>query len=207
VRNFVQSRILPLIFGSAAALLSSVSPARSLTFTTINDPSDVYGTQASGINTAGQIVGYYYGSGNLNGFLDTNGTFTTINDPSGVDLTQANGINTAGQIVGYYYDSSGNLNGFLDTNGTFTTINDPSGVNGTQANGINTAGQIVGSYTDSSGNFNGFLATQDTPAVPFDVPGGATIPTLGTVLAIGVMRKIRKSISNNLSKPKIKKVN
>ena len=32
--------------------------------------------------------------------------------------------------------------------------------------------------------------------VPFDIPGGATIPTLGSVLALGVMRKARKFTVN-----------
>jgi hypothetical protein len=36
-------------------------------------------------------------------------------------------------------------------------------------------------------------------AVPFDIPCGATIPALGSVLALGVMRKTRKATSNNLS--------
>jgi hypothetical protein len=46
-----------------------------------------------------------------------------------------------------------------------------------------------------------------TSAVPFDIPGGATIPALGSVLALGVMRKGRKFTSNNLSNTATEKVN
>ncbi len=33
--------------------------------------------------------------------------------------------------------------------------------------------------------------------VPFEIPGGATIPALGSILALGAMRKIRKSTATN----------
>jgi|GEM_PF-1382777 len=40
-------------------------------------------------------------------------------------------------------------------------------------------------------------------AVPFDIPGGATIPAVGGLLALGLMRKARKSLASNtrVSKP------
>jgi len=43
-------------------------------------------------------------------------------------------------------------------------------------------------------NAIGWTSTQ---SVPFNIPGGATIPAFGSVLALGVMRKVRKLISNN----------
>jgi hypothetical protein len=36
----------------------------------------------------------------------------------------------------------------------------------------------------------------DSTPVPFDIPGGATFPTLGSLLALGVMRKARKFTAN-----------
>jgi len=49
----------------------------------------------------------------------------------------------------------------------------------------------------SSGNIS-----TPTP-VPFDIPGGATIPAVGGLLALGLMRKARKSLASNtrISKP------
>ncbi|WP_373528405.1 DVUA0089 family protein [Nostoc sp.] len=43
----------------------------------------------------------------------------------------------------------------------------------------------------------------NSAAVPFDIPGGATIPAVGGLLALGLMRKARKSLASNtrFSKP------
>ncbi len=83
------------------------------TYTTISDPNGAEGTEALGINNAGEIVGQYTDSaGKTHGFLDVDGTFTTIDDPLGVN-TAITGINDAGQIVGYYQDSSGIDHGFV----------------------------------------------------------------------------------------------
>ncbi|MEA5576932.1 hypothetical protein [Anabaena sp. UHCC 0451] len=38
------------------------------------------------------------------------------------------------------------------------------------------------------------VATAATP-VPFDIPGGATIPTVGSLIALGAMRKVKKSLA------------
>jgi hypothetical protein len=42
----------------------------------------------------------------------------------------------------------------------------------------------------------------DPTAVPFDIPGGATIPTMGGLFALGLMRQAKKKIAlkNSLSK-------
>jgi probable HAF family extracellular repeat protein len=123
------------------------------TFTTVNDPLATGDNELTGINNAGQIVGYYFGpggSGLVSGFLYHGGTFTTIDDPLGIDGTEIYGINNAGQIVGYYYDGSGNTHGFLYSGGIFTTIDNPGG--DTVLTGINDAGQIIGA-ANGIGNF------------------------------------------------------
>ena len=114
------------------------------TYTTLDDPlavsvsqvvSRFSGTQATGINNLGQIVGVYFDSSNVShGFLYSNGTYTTITDPlvgsSFPYGTTVSGINDAGQIVGQYEDSSGYTHGFIaslpltiyavtDTGGTY----------------------------------------------------------------------------------------
>jgi probable HAF family extracellular repeat protein len=95
------------------------------TYTDIVDPSALpSSTVATGINNAGQIVGYYYGNGldpGAHGFLYSGGTYTELNDPLAVSGTFAEGINALGQIVGYYVDVNGNTHGFLYSNGQYTT--------------------------------------------------------------------------------------
>jgi probable HAF family extracellular repeat protein len=76
------------------------------TYTTLDDPSATNGTQAVGINDAGQIVGWYDNASGSNGFLYSGGTYTTLDAPLGAKDTFLSGINDAGQIVGNYFDSS-----------------------------------------------------------------------------------------------------
>jgi len=80
-------------------------------------PLDVPGTtitEAHGINSAGQIVGWF-AAGPLNhGFLLSNGSYTTLAVPGARD-TFAYGINTTGQIVGVYRPAGGSPHGFLAT--------------------------------------------------------------------------------------------
>jgi probable HAF family extracellular repeat protein len=94
------------------SLLIGVSPGSSAatiyTFTTIDVPGS-----ASGINDAGQIVGYF-GNPTGHGFVMDGATFTTIDVP-GAGATQAWGINDAGQIVGVFNDATGNPHGFVAT--------------------------------------------------------------------------------------------
>jgi probable HAF family extracellular repeat protein len=130
-----------------ALLLARPGQARAdYIFTTIDVPGSAY-TVASGINDAGQVVGYY----NSHGFLLSNGTYTTL-DATGSVVTQALGINNAGQIVGNYGDASG-THGFLLTGGSYTALDVPRSFgsasfapSGTSANGINDSGQVVGGF-------------------------------------------------------------
>jgi probable HAF family extracellular repeat protein len=148
------------------------------TFTTLDDPSATNGTISWGINTSGQIVGYYLDASDKNhGFLLSGGMYTTLDDPlAGSFGTVATGINSAGQIVGYYLDSANKEHGFLESGGTYITLDDPLATNGIQAFGINDQGQIVGSYTDNRGT-HGFLLTI-TPNPP--PPAGTNLVRLAS---------------------------
>ena len=131
------------------------------TYTTLNDPLGTKGTQAYGINDAGQIVGDYIDSnGTEHGFLYSGGTYTTIDRPRATNGTEALGINDAGQIAGYYVDSSSAVHGFLYSGGTYTTFDVSPGFS--ILAGINNAGQLVGSYPDRNSPEHGFLATPPT---------------------------------------------
>jgi probable HAF family extracellular repeat protein len=77
-------------------------------------PFATQGTQATGVNNAGQVVGYYTDtSGKEHGFLYSNGTFRTL-DFGTRPFTEAHGINNLGQIVGTYANVNDNrLHSFL----------------------------------------------------------------------------------------------
>jgi probable HAF family extracellular repeat protein len=54
------------------------------TYTTLDDPLGADGTEARGINDAGQVVGEFTDASNReSGFLYSNGTYTILLDPSG----------------------------------------------------------------------------------------------------------------------------
>src|SRR5207245_7320496 len=103
-------------------------------------PFDVPGaitTEAFGINTAGDIVGFYVDTNFIfHGFLFSGGTYTTIDYTDGT-TAYLFGINDLGQIVGiasvgFLYD--------VQTQ-TLTTINYPH-TNSTGPVSINIAGTI-----------------------------------------------------------------
>jgi len=111
---------------------------------------------ATGINTSGQIVGFYTDSSMVaHGFVDTAGTFTDVDYPSATG-TEVIGINDAGVMVGAYSDTSGNIHGFIDNGGTFTSLDYP-GASSTIGAGINSSGEIVGVWEDSMSNTYGFI--------------------------------------------------
>ncbi|MGA3161403.1 MAG: PEP-CTERM sorting domain-containing protein [Terracidiphilus sp.] len=129
---------------------ATVAYAESYTFTTIIYPGAVY-TDVMGINSSGEIVGYYgYPGIQYQGFVDNAGVFTTITPP-GAYYTLARGINDAGVIVGPTQTMSGDY-GFIYNAGTFTS-NIPPGASGSSLNGINNLGQSVGSYVQGGTSF------------------------------------------------------
>jgi probable HAF family extracellular repeat protein len=73
--------------------------AGSFAFTILDVPGAVE-TSARGINTAGEIVGYFRDAGgHYHGFVRAaTGAFTTVDIPGAID-TVLNGINDAGQTV------------------------------------------------------------------------------------------------------------
>jgi uncharacterized membrane protein len=122
------------------------------TFTTLTLPFASTNYQgATGINNAGDIVGYF----DTHGFLDKAGAFTQIDVP-GATGTFPSAINRFGHIVGWYGDATGR-HGFLHQGDTFTPLDVP-GATDTEAYGINSFGHIVGWYIDPSGKRHGFFA-------------------------------------------------
>jgi probable HAF family extracellular repeat protein len=178
------TRIIRSLFGaSLIAALAMVAPgaasATDYTFTILlnsllhtPDGADVI---ATGLNDAGQVIGWYHFEIPDYAFLYTNGSVTSFTDP-GAGFTIPKGINNQGQIVGTGYYS------FLYTDGSITTIEVPCAGCGTEANGINDRGQIVGysEFIDSTGtsHFDGFLYTGGR-FTTIDVPGAFETEAFG----------------------------
>jgi probable HAF family extracellular repeat protein len=146
LRSFVLSLILlicvPLTYTQSAPAIAQAH----LTFTTIDVPgAEVNGV--SGINSAGDMVGYYgpnNGSGlDKHGFLYRDGTFTFLDYPS-ADSTFAFGINDSGLIVGSAEFSGGSLiSGFTYDGLTYSPLR-VKGKSSTITYAVNNSGHVVG---------------------------------------------------------------
>ena len=154
-------------------------------FKTFDVPGADY-TVGTGINNAGQVVGFFVDvtgdTSTVHGFLNTRGTFSTLDVPfTGGESTRAWGINNAGQIVGSFSDATG-THGFLDTRGSFTTVNVPgaTGQRGTTAYAINDRRQIVGAFSSTVevATYSGFLKTGSN-FTTLNVPGARNTVATG----------------------------
>ena len=160
------------------------------------------GTYANGINTAGEITGFYIDSNNLyHAFLrHTDGTFIRYEAPgAGTSTWQGTGgwaINTDGVIAGDFDDSTCVEHGYkLEPDGTFTTFEAPGAGNtpgtcgwlgflqGTVPGNINAAGLIEGWMMDTNYVFHVFLRAADGTFTIIDAPGAGTSAYQGTLAA------------------------
>ena len=149
---------MPTLYAIVLALLGfglAASPVSAITYT-FNDVKvpGSFSTSALGINTPGQVVGWFTNSvGGFHGFLLSNGSYTTLDYP-GAPNTLASDINDSGEIVGYYDDGI-TIHGFTLINGQYTAFDYPGAAN-TYAFGVNKTGQIVGYYFDQNNKIHGY---------------------------------------------------
>lgn len=175
------------------ALGVSAGQAATYTYVSLDNPKAYNGlgggTYATGINSNGQVAGYYLdAAGNTHGFVYTAGTWTTLDNPNASDCldsivstatttTLATGINDSGQVVGNYSNCATGSHGFIYNGSTWITLDDPDGVGSTYASGINNNGQVTGYYLDAAG-MHGFIYSDgnytilDEPNTPLSSFGG-----------------------------------
>ena len=112
---------------------------------TLDLPTNV-NSQATGIDNAGDIVGFYMPTTTTSdGFLLRAGsTAATPLQFPGSTFTQALGINNEGEVVGFFNDAAGATHGFTfnTASGTYTQIDAP-GATATTVNGVNDNGALV----------------------------------------------------------------
>ena len=129
-------------------------------FTLPNAPN---GAQATGINNAQDVCGFFIDGNNVtHGWLLVTGTFTVLDYP-GASSTSALGLNNKGLLVGSYTDSVGS-HGFVYNVNTkkYQSVDDPDAPAGTTVvNGLNDNGVLVGFFGNSPDN-TAFIATPET---------------------------------------------
>jgi probable HAF family extracellular repeat protein len=158
LHRFILPAFLLLGVSLAGAQADAIIPDAHLTFTTIDVPGYSL-IQIDGINSAGDMVGFYgqNGSGPVSGFLYRNGSFTFFDYP-GQPVTVPNGINDSGLIVGYATQTASQeykVVGFLYDGTSFTTLQDGNNQE-TAGQGINNAGVVVG-RVGTLGTTRGFM--------------------------------------------------
>jgi len=181
------SHIIGVVVGSAAAgMLANTSPAHALDF------------NFTFTGTDGTVV-----NGTIDGLVNN----TTNESASSVVVTSVSNSSYT-SVVGLNWVNLGILsNSFTVANGVITNANFASG-SGVQKLGLDN--YVVGFYQNylqdgiGTETYNSALtvtlgfggALYSSASVPFDIPGGATIPSVGALLALGAMRKARKSIAS-----------
>jgi probable HAF family extracellular repeat protein len=153
-------------------LLCACAAGADSGFTAIDYPN-ASGTWAWGINSRGDIVGYYTGVDKINhGFLLNGGHYTPIDYP-GAAVTLVNGINPQGDVVGEFGATATSPHrGFLlGADGVYTTFDFP-GATKTSLVGINARGEITGQYTLPDGSRHTFLSV-DGNLTKIDYPGSS----------------------------------
>ena len=129
----------------SAALMSTAAIAVADTYTSIDVPGAI-STDASGINSSGEIVGTYTDARDIvHGFRLDRGVFVTIDHP-GATNTTAISIDNRGDVAGFFLDSANHWHGFLLSGGQFFVQDYPGATTGTFTLGAGTNGTLVGEF-------------------------------------------------------------
>ncbi len=98
-----------LVFAAMGTMVANnflKAQTASFNFAQLDVPNSA-STEADGINTRGDIIGFFVdASGKQHGFLDQHGTFTQLDFPKAAS-TKTVGINNENEIVGAFTDASG----------------------------------------------------------------------------------------------------
>jgi probable HAF family extracellular repeat protein len=92
--------VTAILAGACRPRADQADPERPYAFTTLEYPGAT-ATVASGINDAGDVVGWYVADEVMRGFLYRDGTYTSVEYPGAV-RTQISGIGADGTLVGAY---------------------------------------------------------------------------------------------------------
>jgi uncharacterized membrane protein len=164
---------------SLAVILFVASPLALAqgTYTQIDYPGSD-GSVTLGINSAGDIVGYYTVEGDTvtHGFMISAGTYTTIDYP-GASATVLTGLNDVGQIVGYATTAPAYVGFSYDIQTQmFEEISFPgTSPNPTYPDAINNGGIVAGWVQLSSETFGFTLTGTQYRRVEAPIPKHSTV--------------------------------
>lgn len=173
-------------------MIPAVAGAQSLDYVDFGQPPGEIGffdTNVSGINSSGDITGYFLDNArDYHSFVVAGGAFHSIGFPGTISTTVL-AINDSEQMAGYFYGADNRYHGFLlsGIGGTYTPIDAPGAVHGTYATAMNNLGQVVGYYEDASFQYHGFLFSEGTittfsPGAPGFFSGTVAINNAGQIL-------------------------
>ena len=116
-----------------------------------------------GLNNAGQAVGFYRDSDEIDhGVIVQDGELTQFDFP-GAAQTEIYGISETGIFAGNIIDAAGVIHGFMGD----MQIDVPGAIR-TYADHVNAAGILVGSYTDADGINHGYMRLPDGSFINVD---------------------------------------
>ena len=136
----------------------------------------VRGTWASGLDSAGTVVGVYTAGGAQHGFVRlADGTTATL-DITGHSRTALTAINDNGQMLGVHADDNTLLGGtsFLRSAGGALTLISMPGSIFSEAEGLNNDGVIVGGYDDAASVLHGYVRAPNGVFTSIEVAGTDT---------------------------------
>jgi hypothetical protein len=188
-----------IVFNNGYTVVPPYGPGK---FTAENFPSGgEVQTQVTGINNAGDTVGFWVDTTGANhGFTDFGGTFISYDapspDPAVPTFTQFLGVNNLLEVAGFDTEANGNNQAFTFSGGMFTSLTPPNSTSAA-ATDVNNSGEVSGFETSSiNGDTYGFL---DSGGVFKELlfPGSTFTQFLGlnnTGLVVGVYQD---SMGNN----------
>jgi len=151
----------------------------------IDVPPKTGPTEATGINSFGQVVGVYYDRNIVHAFIDEANSFRILDIPN-MQETHVTAINDKLQIAGYVFDGGSSRNRAFsgDLQGHFVLF-DVNGARDADAWGINSHGDIVGSA--AHGAQDSYMRNAGGAISAVRVPGGSNtlaygINDMGTVV-------------------------
>lgn len=203
------------VINSAGLVAGTFQDAASVNHGFLRDAAGIY-TQfdvpgatnvfVSGINTAGQVSGFWLdngaGGGSYHGFVrQADGRITTFD--VGTGGTFAGGINSSGQVAGAFFVSTPDVvESFMrNADGSVITFAEPGAIGpvGTEAYSINDAGTVAGFYGTSGTPFgHGFTRDAAGKVSGFDFGLMGNIQNITGINATGSVTGYWQTATDNV---------